>query len=576
MNRQPPPPPPPSRLRNGKSFDVFEFNENDDSFDEASKRLTRKHRNPRKAVAKDSPIDKFKFLQQFMRGTISQQPKISNEPIDVDDEEGMETPKKVVSDIVVEVDDSVSGHLCIHSVSHPKGMSPEDGALKTDNSSLDVILLSSSSEHENEVLDITSGGDDGYKMRSTWTSSSLLAVTLEELKECGSGRHGIDILNMAVFVIPDLIYCGKIFCTESFLTFSCCSIKVEGLNVNGTKRSFISEWAIDDVINIESKWFANVSTAVVILIFKPKDSTAPGNAKETSGIEQLYFTVNDPYWFERQEAIISLDVRYKDLWNIFFNTDEENDSKFLRQKSKLLSKKYYQDWDGPFEDLIFPKGDPDAVLISKSDIELLKPDSFINDTIIDFYIKYLKNKIQPVHHQRFHFFNSFFFRKLADLNKDQASACEGRAAFQRVHKWTRKVNLFEKDYIFIPVNYSFHWSLIVICHPGEVAGVNGKFAEIDLLRVPCILHMDSIKGSHRGLKNLFQSYLYEWKERHKETVADVSLKFLQLRFVPLELPQQKNSFDYGLFLLHFVERFLDEAPINFSPFKITKFSNFVS
>lgn len=43
----------------------------------------------------------------------------------------------------------------------------------------------------------------------------------------------------------------------------------------------------------------------------------------------------------------------------------------------------------PFEDVIYPKGDPDAVSISKRDIELLDPDTFINDTIIDFYIKWV-------------------------------------------------------------------------------------------------------------------------------------------------------------------------------------------
>ena len=40
-----------------------------------------------------------------------------------------------------------------------------------------------------------------------------------------------------------------------------------------------------------------------------------------------------------------------------------------------------------FEEVIYPKGDPDAVSISKRDIELLQPETFINDTIIDFYIK---------------------------------------------------------------------------------------------------------------------------------------------------------------------------------------------
>ncbi|KAJ1434905.1 Ulp1 protease family, C-terminal catalytic domain [Sesbania bispinosa] len=208
-------------------------------------------------------------------------------------------------------------------------------------------------------------------------------------------------------------------------------------------------------------------------------------------------------------------------------------------------------------------------ILEKLELQIkVQPETFINDTIIDFYIKYLKNKLPTDDRERFHFFNSFFFRKLADLDKDPSSACDGRAAFQRVRKWTRKVNLFEKDYILIPINYSLHWSLIVICHPDEEREASSK--------VPCILHMDSLKGSHKGLKNVFQSYLCEeWKERHANVVDDVSSKFLHLRFISLELPQQENLYDCGLFLLHYVEQFLKEAPINFNPFRITKFSNFL-
>lgn len=90
--------------------------------------------------------------------------------------------------------------------------------------------------------------------------------------------------------------------------------------------------------------------------------------------------------------------------------------------------------------------------------------------------------------------------------------------------------------------------------------------------------MDSIKGSHRGLKYLFQNYLCEeWKERFGDRdEEDVSAMFLTLPFFPLKLPQQENSFDCGLFLLHYVELFLEGAPVNFSPLKILKFSNFLS
>ena len=48
--------------------------------------------------------------------------------------------------------------------------------------------------------------------------------------------------------------------------------------------------------------------------------------------------------------------------------------------------------------------------------------------------------------------------------------------------------------------------------------------------------------------------------------------FLTILF---QLPQQENSFDCGFFLLHYVELFLEDAPMNFNPFKITEFSNYV-
>lgn len=68
---------------------------------------------------------------------------------------------------------------------------------------------------------------------------------------------------------------------------------------------------------------------------------------------------------------------------------------------------------------------------------------------------YLKNQIQTEEKHRFHFFNSFFFRKLADLDKDPSSIADGKAAFLRVRKWTRKVDMFGKDYIFVPVNFKY-------------------------------------------------------------------------------------------------------------------------
>ncbi|XP_010254529.1 PREDICTED: probable ubiquitin-like-specific protease 2B isoform X2 [Nelumbo nucifera] len=580
----------------GKDLTVFGFKEEDEAIESVSGRYTGKFSN-----SNEGNLTKYNFLQCFAERTNFQRTETNNASC-------------------VEVDSSASDHKCNNDGSHVLGLSAVERATERGILSLDAVLASNPMSCEPHVcnsmvnvepenlsgelnsfkvgslsLEMPSSGnkqfnstlleplsnsepvdvvsdDDSMKTSSPSTSSDLVknedSLGQPVSDHCFDGWK-MDQLNVDVVVSPDYVMYGDACCTESFLVFSCSCIKLEDSTAYGSK-----EWAIDDVIDIESQWCARVETAMVKLCLKLADALGAENAHETPGILELIFAVSDPNWSEKQEKITLLNERYGTIWNVVFNTELVREEDFAGQNGMLFSKRCFYNFDKTFEEVIYPKGDPDAVSISKRDVELLQPETFINDTIVDFYIKYLKNKIQPEDKNRFHFFNSFFFRKLADMDKDPSSASEGRAAFQRVHKWTRKINLFEKDYIFIPVNFNLHWSLIVICHPGEVVNFKDEDANKSL-KVPCILHMDSIKGSHKGLKNLVQSYLWEeWKARQNESLEDASSKFINLRFIPLELPQQENSFDCGLFLLHYVELFLEEAPVNFNPFRITKLCNF--
>ncbi len=38
----------------------------------------------------------------------------------------------------------------------------------------------------------------------------------------------------------------------------------------------------------------------------------------------------------------------------------------------------------------------------------------------------------------------------------------------RVKKWTRNINIFEKDFVVIPINKSAHWYLAIICYPSLI------------------------------------------------------------------------------------------------------------
>ncbi|XP_009415107.2 probable ubiquitin-like-specific protease 2B isoform X2 [Musa acuminata AAA Group] len=373
---------------------------------------------------------------------------------------------------------------------------------------------------------------------------------------------------MGIKIFADYVIHGGISYGESQVVFSADCIKIKCSDAIGSDEKFSSEWAVADIVHIVCRWSGSVTTASVKLCLGENDVTKNEKHHNDSGFPEVRFSVNDMCWMEREQRIRNLAARYEHIWNASFGDmvckNDLMDSNASRDFFAIIA--------GSLEDVIYPKGDPDAVSISKRDIEFLQPETFINDTIIDFYIKYLENKIQPDQKHRFHFFNSFFYRKL--VGKDHGGVSEGREAFLRVRRWTQKVNIFDKEYIFIPVNFSLHWSLLVICHPGEVANLEDNEIESD--KVPCILHMDSIKGCHNGLKNIIQSYIWEeWKERNPETTEDDSWKFLKLRFVSPEPPQQENSFDCGLFLLHYVELFLKEVPVNFDPFKITRFSSFL-
>ncbi|KAG5045434.1 hypothetical protein GLYMA_06G095600v4 [Glycine max] len=451
--------------------------------------------------------------------------------------------------------------------------SPETSQIDPSGSSF-FCTAPSGSSYSNESIDVNSEADESMNESAPTSPASDIPENGVSLDGCGlNGTDNSDMDDtMEVVLHPDYVIYQDNYYLGPKLTFSPCFVKINVSTACIKQEAFDLEWAVDDLIDINCQLFQSSGTVIIKLRVISHNASQSNHVSDASGIEELEIAVADYNWSLRHRQITSLNLKYLASWNMALRVDVEGNGTDSRG-----SRCYFPNFEEHFDDVIYPKGDPDAVSLSKRDVDLLQPDTFINDTIIDFYIQYLKNQIPDKEKPRFHFFNSFFFRKLADMDKNPSSASDGKAAFLRVRKWTRKVNLFAKDYIFIPVNFNLHWSLIVICHPGELVNFNDK--ELDnSLKVPCILHMDSIKGSHSGLKNLVQSYLWEeWKERHKDTLGeDLSSRFLNMRFLPLALPQQENSYDCGLFLLHYLELFLAEAPLNFNPFKLTKFSNFLN
>uniref|UniRef100_A0A3Q3A5T2 Sentrin-specific protease 6 n=1 Tax=Kryptolebias marmoratus TaxID=37003 RepID=A0A3Q3A5T2_KRYMA len=112
-----------------------------------------------------------------------------------------------------------------------------------------------------------------------------------------------------------------------------------------------------------------------------------------------------------------------------------------------------------------------GISVTNEDLHCLNDGEFLNDVIIDFYLKYLVlEKLKKEDAQRIHVFSSFFYKRLNQRERrngaDTTSLPIQKRKHNRVKTWTRHVDLFQKDFIFVPINESAHWYLAVICFPG--------------------------------------------------------------------------------------------------------------
>ncbi|XP_066579457.1 sentrin-specific protease 6 isoform X3 [Amia ocellicauda] len=128
---------------------------------------------------------------------------------------------------------------------------------------------------------------------------------------------------------------------------------------------------------------------------------------------------------------------------------------------------------GPIEKLIVypPAPAKGGISVTNEDLHCLNEGEFLNDVIIDFYLKYLVlEKLKKEDAHRSHIFSSFFYKRLNQRERrsvpDSTNLPIQKRKHNRVKTWTRHVDLFQKDFIFVPINESAHWFLAVICFPG--------------------------------------------------------------------------------------------------------------
>ncbi|XP_042650017.1 sentrin-specific protease 5 isoform X2 [Tyto alba] len=166
-------------------------------------------------------------------------------------------------------------------------------------------------------------------------------------------------------------------------------------------------------------------------------------------------------------------------------------------------------------------------MLDMDDLATLEGQNWLNDQIINMYGELVMDAVP----EKVHFFNSFFHRQLVTKG------------YNGVKRWTKKVDLFKKTLLLIPIHLEVHWSLITVNIPSRIIsfydsqGIHFKF---------CV-------------ENIRKYLLTEAKEKNRP-------EFLQgwQTSVTKCIPQQKNDSDCGVFVLQYCKCLALDQPFQFS------------
>eukprot|EP00116_Pleurobrachia_bachei_P002546 sb/3462808/ len=152
--------------------------------------------------------------------------------------------------------------------------------------------------------------------------------------------------------------------------------------------------------------------------------------------------------------------------------------------------------------------------ITRKDVQTLKDLTWLNDEVINFYFNLLMDRSKKVA-PSIHIFNTFFYPRLL------------KVGHQGLARWTRKVDLFAKDLIMIPIHLGMHWCLAVIDN-----------------RTSTITYYDSLLGDNHQCTTALRDYMVaEHMSKKKQPMDPASWKLV----IEKDLPEQMNGCDCGVF-----------------------------
>ncbi|KAF9112009.1 hypothetical protein BGX27_004125 [Mortierella sp. AM989] len=240
-----------------------------------------------------------------------------------------------------------------------------------------------------------------------------------------------------------------------------------------------------------------------------------------------------------------------------------------------------------------------SIAVRAEDASRLEHGEFLNDTLIEFGLKYAQANAEiknaALAGQVYIFSTFFYHRFVAKTTKGLANS------YDAIKSWTAKVDLFSMKYIIVPIHENVHWYLAIITNPGlllkksesnsssssssEPEGATPmdtgespsgddsmvpssekmivdsevpkepKTNNINVEEKPYIICLDSLGGSHPNVFSVLRSFLQQELLSRKGISMTLTSKDITGKFSS-KCPKQDNLSDCGVYLLHYTEVFL--------------------
>lgn len=199
----------------------------------------------------------------------------------------------------------------------------------------------------------------------------------------------------------------------------------------------------------------------------------------------------------------------------------------------------------------------DGIELKERDLELLDSKKFLNDSLIDFFLRLIVDIVAPTHLRgEIYVASTFFYQKLTS-----GGVQNGQEGWENVQRWTRSLpgGLLAQRYFIVPINeQNLHWWLAVVCYPGSIIGETVT-TKGETPRIVCLDSADDDGGDegpspqeyHRRAASFLRGYVMRECRERRSPGAGQS-KQQALKAAVADVPKQGNGYDCGIFILEFV------------------------